>query len=107
LADLDKLELEFVQELRDPYREAKTKCQCNSLCAMLARHDRVETARRLLGSGLKAQTGLTTLSQSQRTELSVEAKVPITKYQPLFSETLRKTAQKRGDELKWRVLPRP
>jgi len=102
MTGIEKLEIEFEEELRDAYHEAKTKCGYNAMrfVRMLAQHGGVETARRLLDTGSKAQTGLTTLWQCQRTDLSVEAKVLIPKYKALFSETLRRAAQKRLDALK-------
>lgn len=94
---IEKLSAEFHDEMVATYEEAKEKCQYNAarFLQMLAEHGGVVTARRLLATGSAFQTGLTELYMCRRLDLSVEAKVLIFKYEPLFSEEIRRTAKKR------------
>jgi hypothetical protein len=93
----EPLAMEFHQELYSTYIEAKEKCGYNAtrFLQMLGEHDGVETARRLLATGSAMQTGLEELWLCGRLDISVEAKVLLPKYRPLFSDEIRDTARKR------------
>jgi hypothetical protein len=103
--DLERLANEFQQELLDTYTEAKIKCRYNAsrFFQMLEEHGGVETARRLLSEGSVMQTGLAELWKCGRLDISVEAKVLIPKYQPLFSAALRDNAKRRLQEYRFDI----
>ena len=91
------MEIEFQQELIDAYTEAKTKYRYNPtrFIQMVNEHGGVDTARRLLDTGSAVQTGLVELWKCNRLDLSVEAKVLIPKYAPLFSTVIKDAARRR------------
>jgi hypothetical protein len=93
----ERLTAEFEEELLNAYVEAKTKYHYNAtrFFQMLEEYGGVETARRLLATGTITQTGLMELWKCQRLDLSVEAKVLIPKYAPLFGEKLKDIARGR------------
>jgi hypothetical protein len=95
--DLEKLANQFHEELLETYVEAKSRCKYNAtrFLQMLEEHGGVETARRLLSAGSAMQTGLAELWKCGRLDISVEAKVLLPKYEPLFSAELRENASHR------------
>ena len=82
---MDKLAIEFEEELRSKMIEAKKTCGYNPtrFNQMLSRYGGVETARRLIANPAE---GLSTLWAHRRLDLSMEASVCNPKYAPLFSE---------------------
>ncbi len=88
---MDKLAIEFEEELRSKMIEAKKTCGYNPtrFNQMLSRYGGVETARRLIANAQKKGNpaeGLSTLWAHRRLDLSMEASVCNSKYAPLFSE---------------------
>lgn len=88
---MDKLAIEFEEELRSKMIEAKKTCGYNPtrFNQMLSRYGGVETARRLIANAQKRGNpaeGLSTLWAHRRLDLSMEASVCNPKYAPLFSE---------------------
>ncbi len=96
---MDKLAIEFEEELRSKMIEAKKTCGYNPtrFNQMLSRYGGVETARRLIANAQKKGNpaeGLSTLWAHRRLDLSMEASVCNPKYAPLFPKPKSDIAKK-------------
>lgn len=88
---MDKLELQFENELKDKMVRAKKECKYNPtrFNQMLAQYGGVETAKRLIANGIAAgmpSDGYTTLFLCDRLDLTMEHSVCKPEYRDLFTE---------------------
>ena len=87
---MDKLELQFENELRDKMLRAKRECKYNPtrFNQMLAQYGGVGTAKRLIASGIATGTtsdGYATLYLCGRLDLTMEHSVCKPEYRDLFT----------------------
>ena len=94
--DKNVLEIEFHQSMLRIYKLAKEDCQYTPtrFLQMVQEYGGLKTAKRLLANQ-EMQSGLTTLWECGRMDLSMEALVINPKYQPLFTEAEIETARAR------------
>lgn len=88
---MDKLELQFENELKDKMVRAKKECKYNPtrFNQMLAQYGGVETAKRLIANGIATgmpSDGYTTLFLCDRLDLTMEHSVCKPEYRDLFTE---------------------
>ncbi len=88
---MDKLELQFENELRDKMLRAKRECKYNPtrFNQMLAQYGGVETAKRLIANGIATgmpSDGYTTLYLCRRLDLTMEHSVCRPEYRELFTK---------------------
>ena len=88
---MGNLELQFERELQDKMLRAKKECKYNPtrFNQMLAQYGGVETAKRLITSGMAsgaASDGYTTLYLCGRLDLTMEDSVCKSEYRSLFSQ---------------------
>lgn len=98
------LETEFEQAMHDTYDRAKREVgyQANRFLEMLHERGGVRTAHDLLASK-GGSDGFTKLWELHRLDLSVEALVLKDRWSPLFSDTEKKEARKRLDDVGYRI----
>ena len=87
---MDKLALQFENELKDKIIKKKKECKYNPtrFNQMLAQYGGVETAKRLIANGIATGTtsdGYTTLYLCERLDLTMEHSVCKPEYQDLFT----------------------
>lgn len=87
---MNKLELQFENELRDKMQRAKRECKYNPtrFNQMLSKYGGVETARRLIANGMTtgaSSDGYTTLYLCGRVDLTMEHSVCKPEYRELFT----------------------
>ena len=90
-----RLESEFHRAMLNIYdAAAKLGCRPTRFLQMVHEHGGVTAAKRLL-SGPVAQSGLTTLWELGRLDISMEALVVQEQWQPLFNDAERQAARDR------------
>ena len=87
---MDKIALQFENELKDKMLRAKKECQYNPtrFIQMLSQYGGVDTAKRLIASGIASgnpSDGYTTLYICGRLDLTMEQSVCKLEYQSLFT----------------------
>ena len=87
---MDKIAFQFENELKDKMLRAKKECRYNPtrFNQMLSQHGGVETAKRLIGSGIASgnpSDGYTTLYLCGRLDLTMDHSVCTPEYQSLFT----------------------
>ena len=87
---MDKIALQFENELKDKMLRAKKECQYNPtrFIQMLSQYGGVDTAKRLIASGIasgNSSDGYTTLYLCGRLDLTMEQSVCKLEYQSLFT----------------------
>ena len=88
---MDRLALEFQQELSIKMYRAKMECRYNPtrFNQMLAQYCGVETAKRLINDSIRTgniSSGFTTLVMCSRTDLTMEDSVCNPRYSSLFTK---------------------
>ena len=87
---MDKIALQFENELKDKMLRAKKECQYNPtrFIQMLSQYGGVDTAKRLIAIGIASgnpSDGYTTLYLCGRLDLTMEQSVCKLEYQSLFT----------------------
>lgn len=92
----NSLENKFHQAMLGIYEQANDACEYNPtrFLQMVQEHGGIETARRLLAKD-EVQSGLTTLWECHRLDLSMEALVIQPRFRSLFTELEIATARER------------
>ena len=98
--DMEKLEIEFEEEMLRIHREAKKACPGfkgdSRFLGMINQHGGVDTAKRLLEDPGKVHDGFADLVViHKRPDLTSEHLVLIDRFQPLFDERERDEAKRR------------
>jgi len=100
---LEEIERRFHRAMISIYGTAKRELGYNAtrFLQMISEHGGLAAARQLLWSDAPSE-GFTTLWERRRLDLTVEARILVTEFEPLFTDEERERARARLEAYGWR-----